>query len=171
MPFKFDPKMLEAAQQEPYDFAAFCESEAAKANCRVVYPEPNQLQIDLDTEAAFVLHEQRLKELYLRTIYPAYQLACPPVVTPSKSGYPHRHITLTFADNRVFTEWERIAMQQMLGSDPVREQMNALRCACGIEQPSRLFEPIIIPMPPVAIPAVEPAAPWFDELDEDPASW
>lgn len=154
--YKFDPKMLEAAQQEPYDFAAFCESEASKVNCHVVYPESNQLQIDLDSDEAYEQFNKRFCELYRRTVHPAYQLACNPVETPSKSGLPHRHITLTFA-NKTFTEWERIVMQQMLGSDPIREQMNALRCACGILRPSRLFEPIPMPI----------SVPELGELNED----
>ena len=132
-------KLLEATST-PYNFSAFAETEAEKVGCVVVYPESNQLQIDLDSEEAFVQYEKRLKELYQRTSYPAYQLACDPVVTPSKSGHPHRHITLTFANN-VFTEWERIGMQMMLGSDPVRETLNALRLASGVEKPCRLFEP------------------------------
>ena len=124
----------------PYDFSAFAEVEAEKVGCIVVYPEPNQLQIDLDTEEAFIQHEKRFKELYQRTKHPAYQLKCDPLVKPSKSGYPHRHITLTFNDH-VFTEWERIGMQMMLGSDPVRESLNALRLASGVSRPCRFFEP------------------------------
>jgi len=106
----------------------------------VVYPEPNQLQIDLDSEDAFQAHERLIKEFYQRLPPGEYQMSIPPVVTPSKSGYPHRHITLSF-EGRTFTEWERIGMQMMLGSDPVRERLNALRLACGVEKPCRLFEP------------------------------
>jgi hypothetical protein len=133
---------LLAAQAEatiPYDFSAFAEQEAEKVGCVVVYPEANQLQIDLDTEEAFIQHEKRMMELYQRTVFPAYRLAVPPVVTPSKSGYPHRHITLVF-EGRTFNEWERIGMQLALGSDPVREALNALRLATGVKQPCRLFE-------------------------------
>lgn len=129
-----------ATLYEPYDFSAHVEQEAERIGCVVVYPESNQLQIDLDTEEAFKQYEKRFKELYHRTVHPAYQLACDPEVHPSKSGYPHRHITLTFVD-REFSEWERIAMQMMLGSDPVRESLNALRLASGVKRPCRLFEP------------------------------
>lgn len=130
---------LTAAIPPPYDFSAFAEQEAEKVDCVVVYPEPNQLQLDLDSDEAFQLYEKRLKDLYWRTSHPAYQLVCDPVVRPSKSGYPHRHVTLTFA-NHTFTEWERIGMQMMLGSDPVRESLNALRLASGVQKPCRLFE-------------------------------
>lgn len=123
----------------PYDFSAYAEEEAEKVGCVVVYPEPNQLQIDLDSEEAFTQHERLLLEFFYRGTVVKYTMD-PPVVTPSKSGYPHRHITLSFHDH-IFTEWERIGMQMMLGSDPVRERLNALRLASGIDRPCRLFEP------------------------------
>ena len=59
---------------------------------------------------------------------------------PSKSGLPHRHITITFSKDKIFGEWERIALQFMFGSDPVRESMNVLRAVAGEEKPTRLFE-------------------------------
>lgn len=124
----------------PYEFDAVAGDEAAKVGCYVVYPADNQLQIDIDSDEAFALFEKRMAELYRRTPYPMYQLSHDPVITPSKSGLPHRHVTLTFS-MRVFSEWERIGMQLALGSDPTREALNALRLASGIGKPSRFFEP------------------------------
>ena len=61
------------------------------------------------------------------------------VISPSNSGLPHRHATITVQD-KTFTEIERIAYQVMLGSDQRREGLNAMRHAMGIRQ-SCLFVP------------------------------
>lgn len=106
---------------------------AARFDCTVVYRESNQLQIDIDSEEALLIYRRRsgeLKELGWEFTQS---------VTPSKSGYPRHHITLTF--KKPIGQWKAVALQLMLGSDPMRENMNALRIAAGIENPIRFFQP------------------------------
>jgi hypothetical protein len=124
------------AWERMYDFNRNCE-EVAKINCcRVVYPEPNQLQLDIDSEKSYDDFEKRMRSVH-RWI--EWDMAFD--IRPSKSGLPHRHITVT-VKNRVFTDSERIAFQLMFGSDPVRESVNAMRCAVGVENPCCLFVPL-----------------------------
>lgn len=121
-----------------YTFSACAEEQAERCGCVVVYPEPNQIQLDLDTDAAFSMYETRMTEFYSQCPDSRFTLACHPAVEPSKSGLPHRHVTLTFCSD--LTELERICLQVMFGSDPIRESLNALRLFGGIERPTRLFE-------------------------------
>lgn len=113
-------------------YAEWC---AGSMGCRVVYPAPNQIQLDMDTEAQFTEYNKRFADLFG---WAEMEFPTDIMITPSKSGMPHRHITLTFS--RDFTDTERIALQMLLGSDLVREKMNVLRLFKGIKQPCRLFE-------------------------------
>jgi hypothetical protein len=119
---------------DTYDFNRKAEEVAELNGCVVVYPEPNQLQIDLDTDEQYQYYKKRLED-----VERILEWDMSVKETPSKSGLPHRHITITVKD-KVFTEWERIACQVMLGSDPVREGLNTLRMCYGVENPTRLFE-------------------------------
>jgi len=116
----------------------WAEEYAKSKGCRVVYPAINQLQLDIDTDAAFGEFVRRLTDLRK---WGRMESMPEMVITPSKSGLPHRHITLTF--DRDFDRWERIALQMLLGSDPVREKMNVLRTLRANPQPVRLFEPVM----------------------------
>lgn len=123
-----------------YDLDVSAEEEAKRFNCSIVIPEPNQLQIDIDSEEAYSVFQKRIFE------YKYYsQLSITIETHPSKSGLPKKHITVTVNDSKsnphVFSEWERIALQFALGSDPIRETLNAWRLLRGAENPSRLFEP------------------------------
>jgi len=118
-------------QDDEYNFDEVAEEVAKKRGLRVVYPQDNQLQIDLDTEAAWNNFKLRCEEFDIPKKW------CE--VNPSASGLPHRHVYITVPD-RSFTEGERIAFQSALGSDPVRERLNAMRMFFGIKNPSRLFE-------------------------------
>jgi len=129
------------ADEPPVTKDGWAEEHAAKQGCVVVYPQPNQLQIDIDTEAAYAEFNRRLGDLLAwdSSIFGDCSNAPQVVIQPSKSGLPHRHITLTFPD-RTFDRYERIALQMLLGSDPVREKMNTLRTLRGNPAPVRLFE-------------------------------
>ena len=85
---------------------------------RIVFPKPNELQIDIDSEDAY--------QTYLRRIvaFKAYYYNCSEIITPSKSGLPKRHITITVEGYRIkykgiktFSNLERVAWQAILGSD------------------------------------------------------
>jgi hypothetical protein len=56
----------------------------------------------------------------------------------SKSGVgTHVHLEMTSDLN----EYERVALQALLGSDPVRELISLMRMRHGVTHPSRLFRP------------------------------
>ena len=84
--------------------------EAARARgCLVVYPKDNELQIDCDSEDAFEEFKKRWEEFKAVVTYEVEWSA-----TPSSSGLPHRHITVT-AKKSFFSVWERVALQFALG--------------------------------------------------------
>lgn len=112
------------------------EESARKLGCYVVYPEDDQLQIDLDDEKGYALFQKRIRD--------AQNFLDWEVVweeQPSKSGLPHRHITVTVRGKN-FTPEERILYQVMFGSDPIREGLSVLRLKMGIDRPTRFFEPL-----------------------------
>jgi len=116
------------------EFLAKCEQD----NLEVVYPEANQVQIDIDSEEAYNLFFRTMGTLggYCRSEYgnaPGIK------ESPSKSGLPNRHITVTLPF-KIKDDLERIALQAVLGSDPVRELMGILRVYLGVENPSLLVE-------------------------------
>mgnify|MGYP000533654303 CR=1 FL=1 len=128
---KLSLSQIEKADVEDnYNFDESAEKVANERDQIVVYPKDNQLQIDIDNNEDFEVFENNMGAL---------DLDCHIAIKPSKSGLPNRHITLTF-DDRTFSEYERIALQFALGSDPMRECLNIMRLEHGVEQPTRLFE-------------------------------
>lgn len=103
---------------------------------RVVYPGPYQVFLDLDSESAFYVFMARLA-----IVNRIEKLACDPLVTYSASGYGHRHVTLTLL--RPIGSLERIALQSLLGSDPVREALSYVSWRSGkrVGKESCFFEP------------------------------
>ncbi|MCK5027929.1 MAG: hypothetical protein KAS07_05915, partial [Candidatus Pacebacteria bacterium] len=100
---------------EEYDV----EEVAARFSCFVVYRKSNQLQIDIDSVDAMDIYVRRRRELL------ALGWVFTEDINPSKSRGCRKHITLTFAKS--IGEWKAVGLQLMLGSDPMRENMNALR--------------------------------------------
>ena len=139
---KFGKLDVDATEEETtpstqiYEFDRNCAKVAAEKGCRVVYPESNQLQLDIDNEKSYADFERRVLSVTSRL-----QWQMDIKMTPSKSGLPHRHITITVLGAE-FNDWQRVALQLMFGSDPVRESVNAMRCAAGVENPSCLFVPL-----------------------------
>lgn len=131
-----------------YDFDKNAEDVARSRDQYVVWPEKNQLQLDIDSEAQYEEFQERACSLDMMTVNSkevfekmttdghGKRLA---LVTETPSKTPgHKHITLTF--NREFTEAERICYQFALGSDYVREMLNAFRLFRKVPNPTRLFE-------------------------------
>lgn len=120
--------------QDTYDFDRCAEDVANERGQIVVYPKENQVQLDFDNQESFddffdILESFRKGEV-------KHEIE----VKPSRSGLPHRHVTLTFLDGTIFDEPKRILFQLALGSDPIREKLNAMRYFQGVPNPSRLFE-------------------------------
>lgn len=116
--------------------------EAARChNLRVVVPMDNELQIDLDTEEAYLNHRSMMEVLDGRGVIYEYNEA------PSKSGLPNRHITIKLLsgpggrDIQLPLEpYQRIALQAALGSDPVRELLSCMRVFRGVTPPTAFLE-------------------------------
>lgn len=102
------------------------EALAAKLGRRVVYPKPNELQIDIDSADAYANH-LRLLDAFERGGETVIDKVVS--VSPSaKSG--HFHVTITLARN-VLGSRERVMLQALLGSDPMRELLSYQRVEAG----------------------------------------
>jgi hypothetical protein len=112
---------------------------AEKINCNCVSPNKNQLQLDLDSDEQYKLFKKRYREYIIIAGHLTDYEVQGYCVRPSKSGLPHRHITITVTGHE-FDRWERVCLQFMLGSDFIRESLNTLRLVSGHPNPSILFE-------------------------------
>lgn len=124
--------------QESYEFDKDPEEVADLFDCKVIRPEPNQLQIDIDCESQYNFFRGRLNDLESIGILCVIKME----EHPSKSGLPKRHITLTCG--RDFLDAERVAIQFALGSDIIRETLNTIRLidSGGTDSGSLFFEKI-----------------------------
>lgn len=132
---KLDLSKIEAASKrgdDEYDVFTDPEEVAARRGLIVVFPEDNQLQIDIDSEEQYEEFNRRFASFDF--FYKA-QIT----VTPSASGLPNRHVTITHP-TETFETVERMMWQAALNDDPVRVFLNALRHADGQENPCRFFE-------------------------------
>lgn len=122
------------AWDESYDFDQRAEEVAQKRGQVIVYPKPGQIQIDIDSEAQLAEVQRRIKRMYDMDVIP-FKTG---VISKSKTP-GHYHMTVTIDDDGV-SEWQRIALQAVLGSDPLREYLNCMRLLSGVEKPTRFFE-------------------------------
>ena len=100
----------------------------------VVFPAENELQIDLDSEEAFV---KFIGQLHLLCgILGVDDL--PSEGHPSKSGLPKRHATVTLPFN--VTAEQRIVLQVFCGSDQARELINYSALQNGDPTPTLFIE-------------------------------
>jgi hypothetical protein len=106
--------------------------EAEENNLVVVFPGESELQLDLDTEHAFNIY------LELKPIIERYYGIEKEKITPSRSGLPKRHVTVTLYTK--LTSYERIALQAILGSDRVRELLSAIQEMQGDQHPTLFLE-------------------------------
>jgi len=90
------------------------------------------LQIDIDGEIDYS-HFLKASEILLPAM--RYNEV---LVSESKSGMPHRHITITL--NKAMDVWQRIALQLCFGSHITRETLNSYRVLIGNECPIVFFE-------------------------------
>jgi len=99
----------------------------------VVLPEANQLQIDIDDEAALKVYEAHYD------IVDSYWGIEHTKVTPSKSGLPGKsHITVTLSQK--ISNKDRIALQTFLGSDRKREILSYIQEENGDAHPTLFLE-------------------------------
>ena len=119
-------------EDEAYNFLENRESMAKALGMILVFPAENELQIDIDSEAAMERFEAAL--LVLEQAMEVEVLK----KTLSKSGHPHYHITLKISGE--YTPLEKIALQFMLSSDYIRESLSVLRYLHGTPQVTCFFE-------------------------------
>lgn len=102
----------------------------AKALGRVVLvPAANELFVDIDNESSLSMFMENISRLRVDSY----------VVRPSPSREQNRlHITVTLTHE--ISALERIALQAMLGSDPVREMLSWKRLQRGVSDPTLFFE-------------------------------
>lgn len=106
---------------------------------RVVFPRPNQILIDIDTEGQYTVFKENFEMLKrnLNGVLDVDEL----IISqnkPSTSGLPRRHIYVQFPIK--LNELERITIQAFLGSDPKRELLSYIRYLKGDEYPTLLIE-------------------------------
>lgn len=109
---------------------------AARKGLAVVIPSPWELFVDLDTEEQrqkFNLCLPVLQASGIVTIQDPYSEA------PSPSGRPF-HVHIRVKATRPVTEFERLAFQAMLGSDPMREALGYRRLQIGCSPTTVFFE-------------------------------
>lgn len=110
-----------------------CREWANQCNCDVIEAQSNQLFLDLDTEESYIIFQEHCR--FLKKHFYPFTLH----IGPSKSGLPHRHVTVTFKqDLDIMT---RIALQACLGSDPMRELISVRRAIDKEDNIVIFFEP------------------------------
>ena len=109
-----------------------CVEAAKEKGLVVVIPKPNELFVDIDSQAQFELFEN-LVVTFLRQEHATWTAA------PSPSRAPgHYHVTVHL--HRDVSNRERILLQAVLGSDPMRELLSLQRCDAGNVHPTLFFE-------------------------------
>jgi len=105
---------------------------AADNGLRIVYPEHNQLLIDIDSDEDFQTFKDQFKILSekFKVLW---------TVTPSRSKPQGKHIIVTVPGAN-FSDLERIAFQAVLGSDRKRELLSIFDIIKGDSHPTVFFE-------------------------------
>ena len=105
-----------------------------KEGFKVVIPEDDEIQIDIDCDAQYELFQRMY--VRLRKEYEDVELIS---ATISKGGLPGRHIVIRLPFD-LESPAERIAFQAALGSDPMRELLSLFRARNGDSHPTLLVE-------------------------------
>lgn len=124
------------------DWRAYCgedttESVIAAAEAGgadVLYPQSNELFIDIDTDEQYNLCLSRISEL-------RSMLRCTVGIkrdVPSNSGGEHRHVIVELSIQ--IDDATRAGMQMFLGSDPIRELLALRRIMQGVANPIIFIE-------------------------------
>ncbi len=100
---------------------------------RIVYADDMMLQLDIDSEDDYNRFIQGYEILGKTLKCSNY------TVQLSKSGYPHRHITV-YLQHPAKSVWKRIALQACLGSHLTREALNCVNVLNDVDEPILFFE-------------------------------
>lgn len=120
--------------------------EAADNDLDVVFPEADELQLDFDTE------EQYQYFLKVQDVMKKY-ISEPRSIEwhASRSGLPKRHVTVKL--ERDIDDKERVLLQVLFGSDPMRELLSYVQVLIGDPHPILFLEERQKALPPAPEPA------------------
>lgn len=111
----------------------------ASKSTRFVPARANELQIDIDSNAALNLFRAHWHIFNSRMAAYRKPITSLTTIEPSPSGKRgHWHITITF--QRALDPTTRIALQAVLGSDRMRELLSLCRLLNGSPIPTLFFE-------------------------------
>ena len=137
-------------------------AQAEKDGNRVVFPEENQLFIDIDSEEAGERFHRLFTKFKTLIDEDASILYDEPSFTEG-----HRHIIVETGLH--LTDESRLMFQCLLGSDQVRELLAYVRVSEGDEHPSLFIEKPILALPEpkelLALPESNPFFAWLEEKD------
>lgn len=127
-----------------YELDTDAEETARLKKMRILYPNHDEIFIDIDSDHAFTMLKERVAKLINCIECFGYANIEKPfwTVYPSKSGLPHRHVILKF-EGSYFDTWQRIALQFMLGSDYIKEALSTMEMMVGVKKPVYFFEPSV----------------------------
>jgi hypothetical protein len=110
---------------------------ASDNHCDLLIATDQQLFLDIDSQAAYDQYRQMLPNL--KRIYPV--IGIDEYVSRNKSldGFLKRHIIIELLDPLTISE--RIALQAILGSDPMKEFLSIARDCKEIDIPVCLLKP------------------------------
>jgi len=125
-------KKLKDMKLDVCDIGIDIEEAACKKGCIIVHPKDDELQIDINSDDDYERFRAALINLPEDFVTSVNE-------TISRSGLPHRHITVQVSFDG-YTDLEKIAIQFMLGSDYLRESLSVLRDLYGVDKPTAFFE-------------------------------
>lgn len=109
---------------------------AALENKIVVYPQPNQLQVDIDSDAHWDTFNAQIRILLQRVKVGKIEM-----VPSVNTGHWHVTITLDELEFREDLLAVRLLLQACLGSDLKRELLSWFRIETGDPNPTLFIEP------------------------------
>jgi hypothetical protein len=122
-------------KQPEYNRYEAAKGAALAKGLEIRVPNARELFLDIDSVEQWVAYQKMMPKLCECLV-----LEGMPVVTPSPSGGPHRcHIVITLARD-LQSPFERIMLQSLLGSDPMREILSWQRAMRGDKVPTLFFE-------------------------------
>lgn len=138
---QLQPQKKDLDTDPGYIFSVAAGQVAADRGQIIKYPARNELFIDIDDNSQLEMFNRRFSDLFALSteLFDDYKV----VETTSRSGLPHRHIIISLTKNNKrikLTDWQRVALQFALCSDPVKETLTVYRILTGVKDPSILFE-------------------------------
>jgi DNA-binding Lrp family transcriptional regulator len=132
---KWGTDSLEGGVEYTLDNENFLKQIEARGEFEIVKSNDYLILLDLDSEEAYQRYKTMFKKLseYFRLEENGVEEYF------SVSGPPKRHVVIITEDR--LTKYQRIALQAILGSDPMREFYSLMRVKESIQNPIFLLKP------------------------------